>query len=126
MARSQRRSTRKPSGGRYHYQRTKRNFELAGIPANTRVDAEKEVRCERTPGGHHKYQILTTNEINVADKAGKVAKTKILNVVENPANPHLVRRNIMTKGAVVETELGRTKITSRPGQKGSLSGVLLA
>jgi len=32
---------------------------------------------------------------------------------------------ILTKGAIVETELGKVKITSRPGQDGVLNGVLI-
>ena len=48
-----------------------------------------------------------------------------MNVIENPSNPHLVRRNILTKGAVVETKLGKAKVTSRPGQEGTLNGVLI-
>ena len=51
--------------------------------------------------------------------------TKILNVVENSANPHLVRRNILTKGAIVETEMGKVKVTSRPGQDACLNGIAL-
>jgi small subunit ribosomal protein S8e len=46
-------------------------------------------------------------------------------VVENPANPHYVRRNILTKGAIVETEFGKARIISRPGQHGVINGVLV-
>jgi small subunit ribosomal protein S8e len=49
----------------------------------------------------------------------------MLSVVENQANPHFVRRNIVTKGAVVETELGRVRITSRTGQDGVVNAVLI-
>ena len=49
----------------------------------------------------------------------------ILDVVENKANPNFVRRNIITKGAIVETSKGNAKVTSRPGQSGVISGVLL-
>jgi len=116
MARSQRRSLRKVSGGRYHYFRTKRKYELAGVPANTKLDKEHKVRVSRTRGGAVTLSVLSTNVINVANKKGKTVKTEITNVVENPANPHLVRRNIITKGCVVETKLGRARVTSRPGQ----------
>ena len=54
-----------------------------------------------------------------------VLKPEILTVLENSANTHFVRRNIVTKGAVVETEIGKVKITSRPGQKGIVNGVLI-
>lgn len=69
--------------------------------------------------------LIAVKKINVADKQGKTTSTDILNVIENPANPNLVRRNIITKGTVVETKLGKVKITSRPGQEGSVNGVLL-
>ncbi|MCK4384091.1 MAG: 30S ribosomal protein S8e, partial [Candidatus Lokiarchaeota archaeon] len=38
----------------------------------------------------------------------------------------LNRRHILTKGAVVETELGNARITSRPGQHGTLNGILMS
>ncbi|HIH13293.1 MAG: small subunit ribosomal protein S8e [archaeon GW2011_AR9] len=125
MARSQSRSQRKASGGRYHQSRTKKKTELAGFPANTRLSPETKVRRKGTLGGHAKQSLLTTNVINVSDKKGKTTKTQILNVIENAANPHLVRRNIITKGAIVETKLGKVKVTSRPGQEGMISGMLV-
>jgi len=125
MARSQERSKRKVSGGRYHSARSKRKYELARFPALTKISDEKRVRTTRTLGGSIKKSLLNVKEINVADKKGKTKKTELVNVLENPANPNLVRRNIITKGAVVETKLGKVKITSRPGQEGSVNGILL-
>lgn len=125
MARSQERSLRKASGGRYHPSRTKRRFELAGYPAETKLSPERKVRVKRVRGGNLKFYNLSTNIINVTDKNGRTVKTEITNVVENPANPQLVRRNIITKGVVVETKLGRARVTNRPGQEGSVNGKLL-
>lgn len=125
MARAQSRSKRKPSGGRYHYLRTKKKQELAGFPTNTHLGTERKSRVNRVLGGHQKASLLMTHEVNVANKSGKTIKTKILNVIENPANPHLVRRNIITKGAIVKTELGKVRITSRPGQEGTVNGRLI-
>lgn len=126
MARSQTRSKRKPSGGRYHSARGKKKQELAGYSANTKISEKTKVRSKRVLGGNKKQKILSTKLISVADKKGKTTKTEVLDVLENPANPHLVRRNIITKGAIVETKLGKAKVTSRPGQEGALHGVLLA
>jgi len=126
MARSKQRSNRKASGGRYHSgKRGKKKYELVGFPAMTKVDPKTKLRAKRVLGGHNKYSLLTTNKINVFDKKGKATITEILNVVENPANPNLVRRNIMTKGAIVETKLGRARVTNRPGQEGGINGVLI-
>ncbi len=52
-------------------------------------------------------------------------KTEIITVKENSANIHYVRRNIMNKGAIIDTKLGKAKITSRPGQNGVIQAVLL-
>ncbi|RLF82243.1 30S ribosomal protein S8e, partial [Thermococci archaeon] len=52
-------------------------------------------------------------------------KVKIISVVENPANRQYVRRNIVTKGAIVQTEIGKALVTSRPGQDGIVNAVLL-
>ncbi|MHA1294432.1 MAG: 30S ribosomal protein S8e, partial [Promethearchaeota archaeon] len=41
------------------------------------------------------------------------------------ASKDLNRRHIITKGSIVETELGRARITSRPGQHGVLNGILI-
>ncbi|MBU0456604.1 MAG: 30S ribosomal protein S8e [Nanoarchaeota archaeon] len=125
MAQSQQKSKRKVSGGRYHSARSKKKHELAGFPTNTRLSAQTKIKAARVRGGNVKQSVNSTNQINVADKKGKTTKTEILNVIENPANPHLVRRNIITKGAIVETKLGKVKVTSRPGQEGSINGVLV-
>ena len=63
--------------------------------------------------------------INVSDASGKTQRVEMTNVVENSADPNYVRRNILTKGAIVETSIGRVRITSRPGMDGVISGVLV-
>ena len=52
-------------------------------------------------------------------------RVKIIDVIENPANPHFVRRGIITKGTTIETELGLARVTSRPSQHAVVSAVLL-
>jgi len=125
MAQSQRRSLRKASGGRYHYSRSKKKSELAGFSSSTKLSKERKAVKARGIGGNVKQVTLSANVINVTDKKGKTIKTEILNVVGNPANPQLVIRNIITKGAVVETKMGKVRVTSRPGQEGTLNGVLI-
>jgi len=80
----------------------------------------------RTFGGNIKISLFGIDVANVVDpKTGQTKKSKILNVVGNPADPHFVRRNVLTKGAIIETELGRARVTSRPRQSGSVDAVLL-
>ena len=69
---------------------------------------------------------MAASMANVFDpKKGKVTRTKILTVTENPANPNYVQRNIITKGAIIQTELGNARITSRMGQDGVVNAVLI-
>ena len=125
MAISQGKSTRSPSGARNVANRGKRKSELGRDPAETRVD-EKRLRKIHTRGGNEKLRLATTNKINLTDvKSGKTQVTDILGVIENDANPNYVRRNIITKGAVVETPEGNAKVTSRPGQDGVVNGILI-
>ncbi len=91
------------------------------LPAHV---GEPKVKQKRSRGGNKKLIALSTNIANIA-VGGKYQKAKILSVVENTADSQFVRRNIITKGAVVETELGKARVTSRPGQDGIVNAVLV-
>jgi small subunit ribosomal protein S8e len=65
--------------------------------------------------------------VSITDpKSGKSSSSKIIKVVENSANPNYVRQNIITKGSIIETEKGKAKVTSRPGQHGVVNAILVA
>ena len=122
---TRRRDLRKPSSGRMKANRSKRLFEKAGQPTLTKIGATK-LKMERMRGGALKQKLLKADIANVFDqKTKKYAKAKIKTVIENPANRHFIRRNILTKGAIVKTELGDARVTSRPGQEGSCNAVLI-
>jgi len=120
---SQFRSKRKPSGGRYKAIRKKKLREVAREPLSTRI-GEKKVRIYRVQGGNQKRSLLRSNEANVLIE-GKYKKVKVEEVVENQANRHFVRRNILTKGAIIKTEAGNAKIVNRPGQEGFINAILV-
>lgn len=123
MALSQLKSKRKITGGRYKHYRKKKLYELGRNPTLTKINKRKTTLV-RKKGGKTKNILLSTNEVNVfTGKEHK--KVKIKSVLENPANRHFVRRNILTKGAIIETEIGKALITSRPGQEGIINAVLI-
>ncbi|WP_054840472.1 30S ribosomal protein S8e [Thermococcus sp. JCM 11816] len=125
MAIWQGRSLKKPSGGRIILARKKRKRELGREPANTKVGEDREKRkIIRTYGGNRKVRLVEALYANVFE-GGKGKKVKILNVVENPANRQYARRNIITKGAIIETEIGKAIVTSRPGQDGGVVNAVL-
>lgn len=125
MAIFQGKSTRKPTGGRYVRNRGKKKSELGKDPAETKI-GDKKLRKIRTRGGNEKLRLATEDKINVVNPSSNKSETlEILNVIENEANPNYVRRNIITKGAIVETSSGKVKVTSRPGQDGVINGILI-
>ncbi len=118
-------STRKYTGGRIIRARGKRRFELGGEEANTHL-GENIRKTVKILGGKEKVRLLRGITAVVTDPKTKTAKTvKIETVSGNPANIHFVRRNIVTKGAIIKTELGSARVTNRPGQEGAINAVLL-
>ena len=125
MAISQEKSRRKVSGSRYVDLRKKKSYELGRDPTHTKLGAEKK-KSIRIRAGNKKEVLLTADTINLLDpKTKKSSKLKIEKVLENPANRHFVRRNILTEGTVIETSMGKARITSRPGQEGAINAILL-
>ncbi|MFX0185257.1 MAG: 30S ribosomal protein S8e [Candidatus Hodarchaeota archaeon] len=125
MARSQKRSVRKPSGGRYHTAIKKKKRELARPPALTLLGNEKK-KAIRTRGGNRKIRLQSNNYANISTlKKGTTKKVEIEDVEDNPANRDFARRKIITKGAIIRTKKGRARVTSRPGQNGTVDAVLI-
>ena len=119
------RSKRTVSGGRYRDYRKKRLYEKANAPTLPKLGAPKR-KMIRVFGGSLKQRILDIDFANVIDpKTKKYSKAKIKTIAENPANTNYVRRNIMTKGTIIETDLGRARITNSPGSEGSVNAVLV-
>ncbi len=125
MTITQARPRRRSTGSRYKWRGKKKIEELGREPSLTAI-GEKKLQYIRGRGNNTKYRLLVAETINVLDKKSKkFVKAKIKTVVDNPANRNYVRRNIMTKGAIVDTDKGKAKITSRPGQDGTINAVLV-
>ena len=118
---------RKISGSKYGKIRDKRKRELGGHPAHTKISDTVKKKEVKTLGNNKKLKILRTNVANVFDpNKNEYKKVEIKKVVENKANRHFARMSTLTKGAVIETELGKAKVTSRPGQTGTINAVLIS
>jgi small subunit ribosomal protein S8e len=125
MAISQHKSNQSPSVAKYKDSRKKKQYELGSSPTHTKV-GETKGKKSRKMGGSDKRRLLAANTANLLDpQTGKSTKVKILTVVGNPANRYFVRRNIITKGSIINTEKGKAKVTSRPGQEGTVNAVLV-
>ncbi len=118
-------SVRKVTGGRRRPAQMKRRAEIGLAPADTHIGEDRR-KIIRTYGGNDKVRALRAASANVTNPTnGETKKVKIEKVEKNEANPNYVRRNLLTKGAVIKTEIGNARIISRPGQDGVINAVLL-
>jgi small subunit ribosomal protein S8e len=117
------RSLRLRTGGRRRPKRDRRKHELGSEPTETQV-GDTELKTVDARGGQTKVRAIRSDQASVA-AGGEVVAAEITDVVENPADPNYARRNIITRGAIVETSEGQAKVTSRPGQDGQINAVRL-
>jgi len=120
------RAKKKESGGRYKPTRGKKLFMKGSRQTLTAVSEVHKIKVVKTKADNRKARVLTAAHVNLFDpKTKKFAQAKLKSVTECPADDHYVRRNIFVKGAIVETDKGKARITSRPGQNGSINAVLI-
>ncbi len=125
MALWQGNSRRNKTGRRIRYSRGKRKFEI-GREAHFTSIGKISLKKVRTRGNNRKTRAKTINFAYVIDqKNNTTKKTEIKSVIGNPANINYIRRNIINKGAIIETNIGKARVTSRPGQTGTINAVLI-
>ncbi len=114
---------RKLTGGKYKRPKKKKK---TGRQGQTRIVklGDRKSKLLGGRGNTTKLVSFTGNYCNIIIK-GKAKSAKITNVLETPANVFLARQNVLVKGAVIETDLGKAKITNRPSQEGQIQAVLI-
>ena len=99
---------------------------MSGHSATLPTIGETRLKTKKQKGGSTKTHLLAVDIANVYDpKTKKHYKAKIKVVAENKANRNYVRRNILTKNTIIDTEKGKARITSRPGQDNIINAVLI-
>ena len=112
------------TGGKRVKFRDKKLAHVGGVFTATKV-ADKDERVVFKGRGYTlKTKLKRAAFVNVKNKEGKMSKAKILGVLESH-NPEYVRQNIITKGAVLNTEAGKVKVTNRVGQDGVVNGIVV-
>lgn len=115
---------RKITGGKYTASRKKKKYERPGQKRIVKLSAKEKRKSIKTMGGNKKVFLFSGKIINIAQN-GKTKKAEIKKVLETPSNKFFARQEILTKGTIVETDLGKAKITNRPSQDGVINGVLV-
>jgi len=116
---------RKLTGGRIIPNRTRRKYEIDRYPNEPTVGDTKNV-IRRVRGNNVKVAFKFAEYANVNDQdTKKTTRVKIIRVNKNPANKDYTRRGVVTKGSILETELGLAKVVSRPGQDGIVNAIII-
>ncbi|MEK6970372.1 MAG: 30S ribosomal protein S8e [archaeon] len=127
----QEKSFRRASGGirNSRNRASKYLHQKGGEFAETTLNETREAKRVNGLGSTHKTKLRKADTANVTDATTqKTQKMKIIWVHENAANRLYVRRNIITKGTLIEVEKDGKKafarVTNRPGQAGAVSAIL--
>ena len=95
------------------------------MPTFTKI-GKRKIKKVKIRSGKGKFRLLKIEFANVFDpKTKKYSKLKVDSIIDSPANRHFIKRGILTKGAVIKTEKGNARITSRPGQEGAVNAILV-
>ncbi len=103
--------------------RDKRRHEMGGYFAATKLGQENVVKRARQRGGRVRSKLMHAGVVNLQTKDG-YKKAKIKSIVESKDNRNFARLNIITKGSVIETDMGRAVVTNRPGREGCINARL--
>ena len=115
--------TSKITGGRRHVLRSRRKYEIDRFP-NEALIGDQITITRKVRGKNTKVAIKTINSVNLALDS-KIKRVKIIKVLENATNNDYRRRGVISKGAILETEEGKCRVVSRPGQHGTVNAILV-
>jgi len=108
--------------------RDKRRAEVGNYFSATKLaDAKKEAnvtKSVRRRGGRSTTVLKAAAFVNLLTKNG-YKRVRILNVTESRDNRNFARQNIITKGTVLNTELGKAVVTNRAGREGNVNARLV-
>lgn len=117
-------ATSKTTGGRRHPLRIRRKYETDRYP-NEAVNDVQVTITRKVRGRNFKTALKSVDFVNLATGDAKVKRSKILKVLDNSTNNDYRRRGIITKGAILESENGKCRVISKPGQTGVVNAVLI-
>ncbi len=120
---------RKMSGGRLRMNSKKKKNALSRPNTLTTIVSEKEeirTKTIRVLGGNKKTRLYRTNVVNAIDQeTGKTVQATVTDVIENAASNEYRRRDIITKGTILETSAGNVKVTNKPSKEGFVNGIII-
>lgn len=112
------------SGKRRIKFRDKKRSEVGNYFSATKLSDANLVSRVRRRGGAIGTKMKRAGFVNLLTKDG-YKKAKLTGVLESPDNRNFARQNILTKGAIIETELGKAVVLNSPGRDGAVNAKLM-
>ena len=91
--------------------------------ATKMADADESVPMRRR-GGAITARLKKAGAVNLLTKDG-YKHAKIKGVLESKDNRNFARQNIITKGTIINTDMGKAVVTNRPGRDGAVTAKLI-
>ncbi|MCL4383655.1 MAG: 30S ribosomal protein S8e [Candidatus Marsarchaeota archaeon] len=104
--------------------RDKKKYEIGNYFSATKLYEKNVTKEMKERGGKRKKILKRAGFVNLLTKKG-YEKVQIKGVVESKDNRNFARQNILTKGTIINTELGKAVIINRPGREGNINAKLL-
>jgi len=104
--------------------RDKKRSEVGNYFSATKMSDANVVSAVRRRGAGVGTKLKRAGFVNLLTKDG-YKKAKITGVLESKDNRNFARQNVITKGALINTDLGKAVVMNRPGREGAINAKLV-
>ncbi len=105
--------------------RDKKRSEVGNYFSATKMSDANVSAARRRRGGAMGIKLKKVGFANLLTKDGSYKKAKITGILESPDNRNFARQNILTKGTIINTDLGKAVVLNRPGREGAINAKLV-
>jgi small subunit ribosomal protein S8e len=104
--------------------RDKKRSEVGNYFSATKMSDANVSAERRRRGGVMGIKLKKVGFVNLLTKDG-YKKAKVTAILESPDNRNFARQQILTKGTIINTDLGKAVVLNRPGREGAINAKLV-
>jgi small subunit ribosomal protein S8e len=104
--------------------RDKKRAEVGNYFSATKMSDANVTAGRRRRGGAIGVKLKKVGFVNLLTNDG-YKKAKITAIIESPDNRNFARQQILTKGTILNTDLGKAVVLNRPGREGAINAKLV-
>jgi small subunit ribosomal protein S8e len=103
----------------------KRRSNMGNYFSATKLSGKDITDTVRRRGGRSTAKLKAAKSVSVLTKEG-YKKLEIKGVLESKDNRNFARQNIITKGTIINTDMGKAVVVNRPGREGTVIAKLIS